>query len=192
LKEETIVVEEGESETFDPYQFRRQPIDSTEVFAISNELGIKPKQGHLPSLSTGELSGAPVRGIPRLKTQKTWWAFQQDTVRELIDEIRSSKDWPAGSADRAGYIIMYYFLERYEDKEIAEEIPDVFPSANACKKFRQGLVKFASELFHRDPERPMESLRQWRDSLPDLKPPKHYPRTIHGNYGSTMAIGNRK
>ena len=195
LREETIVVEEGESENFDPYQFRRQPIDSTEVFNISNELGIPTKKGGRTSIgvSTGELSEAPpTHDIPRLKTQETWWAFQQDTARELIDEIRASKDWPAGSADRAGYIIVYYFLQRFTDKEIAEELPDMFSSANACKKFRQGLVKFASKMFARDPDTPMKSGREYWDSLPDLPEPKHYPRTINGSYGSTMAVGNRK
>ena len=151
LRIESIEEEENECENYDPHQHRRT--DAAEVFAISEKLGIKQK-GAPRGMSIGELSDAPTRGIPRLKTSKTYWAFRSDMVQELIRELDESRGWPKGSDKRAGYVIMYYYLERWEDKEIAAEIPEIFPSAKAVKMFRQRLVRFANGLFYRESGRP--------------------------------------
>ena len=192
LRADSAYQDEKDSDHFETYQFKEQ-MDN----ALLREFGIErvPK-GQGVGVSVGELSGSPSRGTPRRYSKKTWWAAHVDKVRELLKSIAASDKWPTGSDKRAGYVILYCYMERWEDQEIYDELlryacsqqtPDLFPSPGSVKSFRTGLVKYAFELFGPDPDAEPEGWKNWRERVHPINTKSPWLRVAVHN--STLGVG---
>ncbi len=151
----------------------------SEALSVFRDFGIEniSTNKHEPlGISFGKLEHATLEGKPRRITPKTWWTLRPDLVKQLLETMASSKHWPPGIIEKAGFVLVYYYQEHYEDSHLATCFHHLFKSTNAVKCFRRRVVEAGFKLFGEDKDSLFlghyrgrkETWRSWRESVSPL------------------------
>ena len=150
----------------------------SEALAVFRDFGIEniSTNRHEPlGISFGKLEHATLEGKPRRITPKTWWTLRPDLVKQLLETMATSRDWPPGIIEKAGFVLVYYYQEHYEDSYLATCFHHLFKSANAVKCFRRRVVDAGYKLHGENSDAMFgqykgrkETWRSWRESVEPL------------------------
>jgi len=109
--------------------------------AIIAELQIE-RRGKKIGAQTGLLERErPVR--LRRATDKTWWIFESDLLRDFL-KTKFEKD--VKRAESAALVIYHYYFRNRQDEEIFDET-SLFKDEKSLKNFRQRLVDEGTEIY---------------------------------------------
>ena len=140
--------------------------------AVMQDLGVdltvEPKKR--TGIKFGLLPGE--REVKRRRpTDKTWWIFEADLLREFLRTKFNAGKKGQAIAEKAALVIYHYYFRNRLDVEIFEEISrfkgrpqQLFVDKKSLKNFRQRLIAEGAELH---PDRPIRSRRERRGHWSD-------------------------